>query len=116
LSQRDTERTAALQMLSTDIDSLSAIVEDSRFALTWKQEISSLQTYALNQDPAARATLTNTVVSQLASVTRAKPNLIAEHENVTIKVVDDQRTKAPSLAQDDRAAATSMQPIADSIE
>jgi hypothetical protein len=116
LSQRDAERTAALQMLSTDIDSLSAIVEDSRFALTWRQEISSLQTYALNQDPAARATLTNTVVSQLASVTRAKPNLIAEHENVTIKVVDDQRTKAPSLAQDDRAAATSMQPIADSIE
>jgi hypothetical protein len=116
LNHRDTERTIALQTLSYDTDSLSAVVEDSRFALAWRQEISSLQSYALNQDPSARAALTDSVVSQLASVSRVAPNVIADHENAIIKVVDDQRSSAPTLAVDDRAAATSMQPIADSIE
>jgi hypothetical protein len=116
LNHRDTERMVALQTLSSDTDSLSAVVEDSRFASAWRQEISSLQSYALNQDPSARATLTDGVVSQLTSVTRVAPNVIADHENAMIKVVDDQRTSAPTLAIDDRAAATSMQPIADSVQ
>jgi hypothetical protein len=116
LNHRDSERTVSLQTLSNDTDSLNEVVEDTRFALAWRQEISSLQSYALNQDPSARATLTDTVVSQLAAVTRAAPRVIADHENAIIKVVDDQRTSAPTLAVDDRAAATSMQPIADSIE
>jgi hypothetical protein len=43
--------------------------------------------------------------------------LIAGHVNATIKVVDDQRAKSSkTIAGDDRAAATSMQPIADSIQ
>jgi hypothetical protein len=50
----------------------------------------------------------------LAAVTKAKRSLLVHHEAAIINVVDDQRAKAPTLANDDRAAATSMQPIADS--
>jgi hypothetical protein len=55
-------------------------------------------------------------VSELAVVSNAKAIFISHHENAIIKVVDDQRAKAPTLGDDDRAAATSMQPIADSVE
>jgi hypothetical protein len=116
LNHRDSERTPALGALNTNADALRTIVEDPRFALAWSQETSALQTYALSADPKARDALTTSVVSELASVTRATPGVIGNHETATIKVVDDQRSKTPSVADDDRAAATSMQPIADSAE
>jgi len=116
LNHRDTERSAALHALSTNTDALRTVVEDSRFALALTEEISSLQSYALSQDPSAKAALTETVASQLAAVTGASTSAIAHHEEATIQVVDDQRSGAPTVADDDRSAATSMQPIADSIK
>jgi hypothetical protein len=116
LNHRDSERTTALGALNTNADVLRTIVEDPRFALAWSQETSALQSYALSADPKERDALTNSVVSELAAVTRATRGAIANHETATIKVVDDQRSKTASVADDDRAAATSMQPIADSAE
>lgn len=115
INHRDTERTIALNALSANVDALRVVVEDSRFALVWAGEISSLQQYALTADPKARADLTGALPTQLAGVIRVKSNLVAHHEDASLQVVDDQRSKAPGVASDDRAAATSMQPIADSI-
>jgi hypothetical protein len=115
LNHRDAETSAALTELSHDTDSLSAVVEDPRFALTWKLETVSVVDYALGSAN-ARGMLSQTVPTQLAAVTKAKRSLLVHHEEAIIKVVDDQRTRAPTIADDDRAAATSMQPIADSVQ
>jgi hypothetical protein len=113
LNHRDAETSAALAELSHETDLLTAVVEDARFALTWRLETVSVLDYALGSAN-ARSMLSQTIPTQLAAVTKAKRSLLVHHEDAIINVVDDQRAKAPTLANDDRAAATSMQPIADS--
>jgi len=111
---RAAERAEALLALTSNNDAMRSVVEDNRFSLAWSKEVGSLSSYALNGDPAAKKTLTDTFVLELAVASKASPAVILHHENAIIRVVDDQRSKAPTLADDDRAAATSMQPIADS--
>jgi hypothetical protein len=116
VSGRNAEKAEAFLALTANNDAMQTIVEDNRFSLAWSMEVGSLSVYASNGDPASETALTGTFVSELAVVSKAKPSVISHHENAIIKVVDDQRAKAPSLGADDRDAATSMQPIADSIE
>ena len=55
-------------------------------------------------------------VDRLAALTGAPKSAVQLYVLATIKVVDDQRSKSSkALANDDRAAATAMQPIADSL-
>lgn len=115
LNHRDAERGFALAALSTNDDDMKTLVADSRFALAWSLETGALQKYALSADPAAQGQITGSVVTQLNAVTKAAPGVVADHEAASIRVVDDQRGKSPTVANDDRAAATSMQPIADSL-
>lgn len=113
---RASDRTAALTALSTNNDAVRAIVQDPRFALAWSQEIGSLQIYALKGDAQSRTAISETAVALLVAATDAPSAIVAVHENASVKVIDDQRTKAQSIANDDRTAATSMQPIADLVE
>jgi len=113
---RNSEKAEAFAALMGNNDAMRSVVEDNRFSLAWSKEVGSLSAYALNGDPASAKDLTDTFVSELAVVSKASPSVISHHENATIKVVDDQRAKAPTVAEDDRAAATSMQPIADSFD
>ncbi|HSS61552.1 MAG TPA: hypothetical protein VLK30_08865 [Candidatus Limnocylindrales bacterium] len=115
INGRDGEKVQALGALSLNVTAMQALIEDQRFSLVWAQEVTSLAAYAGKPDDAYRRALTGTFVNELASFTRAPASVITNHVNATIKVIDDQRSKAPSVADDDRAAATSMQPIADSI-
>lgn len=114
VNNRETERAVALSAASANNDAMRSVVEDTRFSLAWSLETGALLNYAVRQDPGSKQILTGNVVVQLAGVTQTKSDLIAAHENANIKVVDDQRANAKSIAADDRAAATSMEPIADS--
>jgi hypothetical protein len=113
---RSSDRAEALSAIMANDEAMRSVVQDNRFALAWSLEIGSLDHYASDGDPSSKGALTGTFVSQLAALLRTQSNAITYHVNATIKVVDDQRSKAPTLADDDRAAATSMEPIADSIE
>jgi hypothetical protein len=115
VSGRASDRTEALTAIMANNDAMRSVVQDNRFSLAWAFEVGSLDHYASSADPGSKTALTVTFVSQLGALLRTPSNAITYHENATIKVVDDQRSKAPTLADDDRAAATSMQPIADSI-
>lgn len=116
ISSRTAEKAEAFQALTSNSDAMRSVVEDNRFSLTWAQEAGWLSTYALTGDPAFQKSLDETFVSELAAVSKASRSVISHHENAIIRVVDDQRSKAPTIADDDRAAATSMQPIADSVQ
>lgn len=112
LNHRDAERGFALAALSTNDDDLKTVVADTRFALAWSLENGALQSYALSSN---NEQITESAIPQLMAMMPAAGGAVSAHEIANIKVIDDQRGKAPTVANDDRAAATSMQPIADSI-
>lgn len=115
LNHRDAERGFALAAISTNDDDMKALVADSRFALAWSVESGALQSYAVSAGGATPTQITGSVVPQLMAVMPAAGGAVTDHENASIRVVDDQRGKSPNVANDDRAAATSMQPLADSL-
>jgi hypothetical protein len=87
----------------------------SEIADQWEVEHDSLLRYARG-DAAARSVLTGNFVNDLATRTHITKALLLDHVNATLKVIDDQRAKDfAAVANDDRAAATSTQPIADAI-
>jgi hypothetical protein len=111
---RTAEKAQAQAALSANTTALGSAVADPRFMLLWSQESSTLAAYASAGDAASRSSLTDGFVAQLASVAKATPASISDHVRATIKVVDDQRSKSSkNVADDDRAAATSVQAIAD---
>ncbi len=112
---RDGEKGQALAALSDNATGLRSVVDDQRLTLALSQEQQSTQTYATSGDAAAKAALTDTFVTELASISRASRSVVANHVAATIRVIDDQRSKAASVAADDRAAATSTEPIADAL-
>jgi hypothetical protein len=116
LGGREGERVQALAALTNNNLNLQALVQDQRFALAWAQETTALEAYAGGNGTTSKAALTDTFVGELASITKAPAAIISNHVDAAIKVVDGQRSRATTIAQDDRAAATSMQPIADSVE
>lgn len=116
VGSRTAEKSEAFLALTSNDDAMRSVVEDNRFSLAWAKEVGSLSVYALNGDPASAKSLTDTFVSELALASKASPSVISHHETAIIRVVDDQRSKAATIADDDRAAATSMQPIGDSVQ
>jgi hypothetical protein len=114
---RTAERPQALAGVAANSAAIGAALKDQQFTQAWSQEALALEAYAASNDATTKRALTETFVSQLASVMGISQGLIANQVTATIRVVDDQRAKSSkTIAGDDRAAATSMQPIADSIQ
>jgi hypothetical protein len=113
---RTAEVAQALSSVSADTNLMDIELKNPRLKSVWSLEISAIVSYAVTGDAAAKKALTETFVSQLSSMTAASASVISDQVNATIRVIDDQRTGAlTSLAGDDRAAATAMQPLADSL-
>jgi len=78
-------------------------------------EQKALVAYATGE-ATAKPVLTQQFVDAFASAANVARADVANHVGATIKVVDDQRAKNwTTVAGDDRAAATSIQPIGDAI-
>ena len=118
---RNPEGTAAQSAMHDSAVAASAVIaptvgiDASQIANQWEVEHDSLLRYARG-DAAARSVLTSNFVNDLGSRAHITKVLLLDHVNATLKVVDDQRAKNfAALADDDRAAATSTQPMADAI-
>lgn len=106
VAKRDAEKTAALTALASGSNKLAKV---------WVDWDSALVGYASSTDTSAGA-LTATFVDRVASATHADKPSVQNLITATIKVIDDQKAKSSkTLGGDDRAAATAMQPIADSL-
>jgi hypothetical protein len=116
IAKRDVERTEAVTALIGNTEAMGQLVTDQRFMLAWSQSNAALMTYASVGDAASRNALTNTFTAQLAAVSKTSSTVIAHQVDETVKVIDDQRAASDSVAGDDRAAATAMEPIADSAQ
>ena len=113
---RSAEVVQALSSVSANTDLIDMELKNPRLKNVWSLELSAIESYAANGDPASKRSLTDTFVSQLSSVTATPASVISDQLHATITVIDDQRTGTlTSLAGDDRAAATAMQPLADSL-
>ena len=116
ISGRTAERAQALGALSTNLDQILKELDSSLSRQAWADELSSLQSYAGSGDSASKNALTDTFVADFAAITKVSPGIVSNQVTATIKVIDDQRAKRlDDVAEDDRAAATATQPIADSI-
>jgi hypothetical protein len=113
---RTAEVAQALSYISASTNMLDMELKNPRLKSVWSLEISAIESYASTGDAAAKKALTDSFVSQLSSISATPASVISDQINATIRVIDDQRTGAlTSLAGDDRAAATAMQPLADSL-
>lgn len=114
-AKRDPERAAAMSALAVNTDSLDRLLPPQVKPL-WTQRDAALLAYATSGEASAKQALTDTFVTQFSTLVRVAAPAIIEQVKATIKVVDDQRGQAfKVLADDDRAAATTMQPIGDAI-
>jgi hypothetical protein len=111
---RSAEVVQALSTISANTDLIDMELKNLRLKDVWSLEVSAIQSYAANGDPASKKALTETFVSQLSSISATPASVISDQVNSTITVIDDQRSgSSTSVAGDDRAAATAMQPLAD---
>jgi len=113
---RSPEKAAAAAALATNADNLRAAFPGSAtgFDKVWAARDAALLAYAAG-DGASKPALTDTFVQDFAAVARVNNAPVTVQVNATIKVIDAQRAKSSkTLAAADRAAATAMQPIADS--
>jgi hypothetical protein len=99
---RDSEKAAAVAALATNARAL---------AKTWSDWDAAIVAYATGG-----ALQSSAYVGRLMIATGAPQAAVQHFVQATVKVVDDQRAKsAKTLADDDRAAATATQQIADSL-
>jgi phage tail protein X len=116
LNGRADEKTQALTALTTNLNLVVTEVNDSRSRKLWADELAAIQSYTTSGDAASKSALSENFVSRLASTTNLSPGIVSNQVDATIRVIDDQRSKQyDAVAQDDRTAATGMQPIADSL-
>lgn len=102
--------------LGTSFSSLFGDAAGTRFDAVWAARNEALVGYATSGDDASKQALTQALVSQFSALAHVASTPVADQVNATIRVIDDQRSKSTaSLAADDRAAATAMQPIADAL-
>lgn len=119
---RDADQAAATAALGVNQSALSRSMTDlygsgakAGFDAAWQARDAALIAYAQKGDSASRSVLTATA-PPVASAARAPAAVVSDELAALIKVIDDQRAKASDkVAGDDRAAATSMQPVADAI-
>ena len=115
---RSAEKTAAAAAMATNADRLRAAVPGSGtgFDKVWAARDAALLAYA-SGDAASRPALTDTFVREFAALWHVDTSPVKTQVDATIRVIDQQRAKSSkALAAADRAAATAMQPIADSIQ
>ena len=114
-AKREAESAAAMGALAANTDSLDTLLAPQAKSL-WTHRDAALLAYASNGEASAKQAVIDDFVTQFSSLTRVAATNLTEQANATIKVVDDQRGQSfKSLADDDRAAATTMQPIGDAI-
>ena len=122
VASRDQDKSAASAALGVDADSISRSLSDlfgtstgTEFDKVWAARDSGLLTYAQKGDADSKKALTATA-PQFASLGHVQTGPASDEINALIKVIDEQRAKTlKTIAADDRAAATSMEPIADAI-
>ena len=115
---RSAEKTAAAAAMATNADKLRAAVPGSGtgFDKVWAARDAALLAYA-SGEAASRPALTDTFVREFAALWHVDTLPVKTQVDATIRVIDQQRAKSSkALAAADRAAATAMQPIADSIQ
>ena len=123
VNKRTAEQTAAAASLGANADALSKLFIEMRgfgagaqIEQLWGARNSDLIAYATNGDATSRQGLTEKFVTRFYAMAPLAADNARDQAVATIKVIDDQRTKAfKSLAVDDRAAAAAMQSIADRI-
>ncbi len=123
IAGRSAEATAAAPALHLNADRLASVfatmmggATSAPFSNLWASRTTALLGYA-NGNVDARLMLIDTFAPRFASFTHVEPILITTQIGAELNVIDDQRAKSSKgVANDDRAAATAMQPIADSIQ
>lgn len=123
VATRNAEKTAAAAALAANADRLGTAFAGSfgnavgtQFDTIWAARDAALIGYASSDAPSKQA-LTVTFVAAFAALAHVTRSQAANQVGATIKVIDDQRAKSSkTVAGDDRASATAMQPIADSIQ
>jgi hypothetical protein len=123
LANRNSEKTAAAAALATNGDMLGTAFSTAfgnsvgtQFDKVWAARDAALVGYA-SGDATAKQSLTATFVAAFAPLAKVGRSQVASQVAATLKVIDDQRAKSGlAIAGDDRAAATAMQPIADSVQ
>jgi hypothetical protein len=116
INGRAAERQQAFAALSANANAIGSALKDGNVGKVWAQEVLAVAAYADHNDAASKKGLTDTFVAQLSSAGHVPANLVTEEAGAIVKVIDDQRAKAyKTVAGDDRAAATAMQPIADAM-
>jgi hypothetical protein len=121
---RTQEASAASGALAGNESSLAVVFAKAlgagagqRFTEIWTVKDTGLMGYAAGQSSQDNPVLTGKFVNDFVALSHANKTAVMEQLTATIRVIDDQRSKSSkTVANDDRAAATSMQPIADSIQ
>lgn len=122
VASRDADKSAASDAFKVNAAAIARSLNDLFGSGTgpadekaWADRDSALLAYASKGDGDSKQAL-NATVAQFSSVSHVQAALVSNEMTALIKVVDDQRAKsAQAVAGDDRAAATSMQPIGDAI-
>lgn len=122
VANRDSDKAAASDALKVNAATIARSLNDLFGSGTgpavekaWADRDAATLTYASKGDADSKQALTATV-AQFSSLAHVQSSLVASEMNALIKVIDDQRSKSTQvIAGDDRAAATSMQPIGDAI-
>lgn len=115
LAKRDADRTAATAALRTNEDAISRSLHVAGFDRVWSARLAALAAYAQMGDAASRQVVVATG-PQLASVAGVPLPPVRDELTALLNVIDDQRAQDwKTVGDDDRAAATSMQPVADAM-
>ena len=132
---RTAEQAAAVRALGDNAGDLSTLFNSlfgeaigTRFDQVWAAKNAAMIAYSTASGPTARqdalGRLTGDFVTQFSALVMDATGLssatfvpaVAAHVEATIAALDDQRSKSwPKLGDDDRAAASSMQSLADLI-
>lgn len=102
--------------LGTEYSALRGNAAASQLDQVWAARDAAIATYAASGDASARAALSTTFVTDFTATTHVGRQPVDDQVTALLKVLDEQRSKSyTALAQDDRSAATAMQPIADAL-
>ncbi len=102
--------------LGTSFSTVFGNVAGTEFDTLWATRLAGLVGYAAAGDAASMKTLSETFAAQFSHLAGISPTAVVNQAEATLKVIDDQRSKSTAaLADDDRAAASAMRPVADAL-
>ena len=115
VADRTGEASAASSALVDNGSALTAAMSNTQLANVWTARNTSLFGYAQG-NVQGNPLVTGKFVSDFVSVTHANKTVVQAQVTATLRVIDEQRARSSkTIAGDDRAAATAMQPVADSL-